>query len=136
MNKTRSQIGKENRRNGAVFERKVRSYFEKHKFVISKWQNNVDLDKQKVVAAKSNRFLMRTTGFPDFIAYIPVSEGLHRVLGVEVKLNGKLNKTERMKCQFLLDNKVFSDVLIATQDLNGIKLIRFEEYAHSLSKKR
>ena len=52
------------------------------------------------------------TGFPDFICF--KKEGkLYEVIGVEVKANGWLDKKEKEKCKWLLENKVFSKILIA-----------------------
>jgi len=72
------------------------------------------------------------TGFPDFIAFRYVHRKSLRgdvffnkdinfypeymVIGVEAKLNGYLDKKERESCKWLLDNKVFSKILIAYMD--------------------
>ena len=75
------------------------------------------------------------TGFPDFIAFRsdigahgsggnlysgqkPSTvadrwEWTHAVIGVESKSNGKLDRDERMKCRWLLENKIFNKILIA-----------------------
>jgi len=84
----------------------------------------------KLVPAKS-RFNMRTTGFPDFICFKTrngysyydeegkiINEYLQPtydkiVIGVEVKSNGYLDKEEKEKCSWLLNNHVFSKILIA-----------------------
>jgi hypothetical protein len=76
------------------------------------------------------------TGFPDFIAlgqfgfivdekewkvleeYNKIIEKkdvgiMYEVIGVECKTNGYLDKQEKEKCRWLLDNNVFSKILIA-----------------------
>ncbi len=75
------------------------------------------------------------TGFPDFIAFTKEKEwkcfvdeykirytnrkldkdqaSFQVVIGVEAKSNGYLNKEEKEKCRWLLDNNVFSKILIA-----------------------
>lgn len=75
------------------------------------------------------------SGFPDFIAFrwmykdIPkvVSSnttieketyGMYRIIGVEVKSNGYLTKEEKEKCSWLIDNNIFSKILIAMKDKN------------------
>ena len=62
-------------------------------------------------------------GFPDFIAFketppkvgnlIENTRGFYEIIGVEAKLNGYLDKEERAKCNWLLDNHIFSRILIA-----------------------
>ena len=54
------------------------------------------------------------TGFPDFVAFKTDSiyHGLYEVIGVEAKSNGYLDPKERAKCKWLLDNNVFSKVLV------------------------
>ncbi len=52
------------------------------------------------------------TGFPDFIAFRR-KEDDYEVIGVEVKANGWLDKEEKEKCKWLLENKIFSKILIA-----------------------
>ncbi len=58
------------------------------------------------------------TGFPDFIAFrlgFPYTcDGKEtEIIGVECKSNGYLDKEEKEKCKWLLDNNVFSKILIA-----------------------
>lgn len=58
------------------------------------------------------------TGFPDFIAYKLVMLGdsgiaSYEVIGVEAKSNGYLSKEEKLKCDWLLNNNIFSKILIA-----------------------
>lgn len=69
--------------------------------------------------------LKRNTGFPDFVCHRKVQCSLcyarmgesdgeyYEVVGVECKINGKLDREEKEKCQWLLDNKIFSRLYIA-----------------------
>ena len=55
------------------------------------------------------------TGFPDFITYKRSSPSgkIFWINGVEAKSNGYLDKVEKEKCTWLLDNKIFAKILIA-----------------------
>ena len=57
------------------------------------------------------------TGFPDFIAFTKYEFGLatFNVIGIEVKTNGYLTKEEKDKCEWLIDNNIFSKILIASK---------------------
>ena len=100
----------------------------------------------KLIPAKASRFRLSSTGFPDFVCYklhnikefesrgvkikgLPLN--FYEVIGVEVKTNGYLDKTEKQKCQWLLDNQIFSNILIASKQKikNRVKVIYtdFEE---------
>ena len=68
------QQGKKNRAAGARFELKVRSDLEIEGWIIDKWTNNVDLEKQQLVKGKRifNPFkknMIIVTGFPYFIVF-------------------------------------------------------------------
>ena len=79
------------------------------------------------------------TGFPDFIAFrrgdhkknIMWSESKisYEVIGVECKVLGYLDKAEKEKCQWLLDNNIFSKILIAkkTKVKNRV-VIEYKEF--------
>jgi len=73
--------------------------------------------------------MMGSGGFPDFICFkrlkniidcevedyelgITVND-IYGIIGIECKINGYLTKEEREKCQWLLDNQIFSKILIA-----------------------
>ena len=110
-------MGKKNRAAGARFELKVRNDLEKEGWVIDKWTNNVDLEEGKLVKAKRKfnpyrKVLGIGTGFPDFIAFRPKGKS-YEVIGVEVKGNGWLDKSEKEKCRFLLERGIFSKILVA-----------------------
>ena len=115
--KKRAQ-GKKNRAAGARLELKVRAELENMGWTITKWMNTVDYEKNKLIPAKRkfNPFLKvlgMGTGFPDFVCFKKVSSGNYDVIAVEVKANGYLDSIERGMCQWMLENKIFSKILIA-----------------------
>lgn len=117
MSRKNSARGKKSRASGARFELKVRSELEKQGWILGKWTNNVDLDERKLIKAKRkfnpfSKILGIGTGFPDFISFRTKGK-LYEIIGVEVKANGWLDKSEKEKCRFLLDKKIFSKILIA-----------------------
>ena len=116
--------GKKNRRNGALFELKVRKDLESERWIVDKWTNNIRDGELK--PALSNRFNMRSCGFPDFICFKLVSEGFYQVWGVEVKTNGYLSKEEKEKCKWYLDNKIFSKIWIASYKYGRIVYKEFK----------
>ena len=121
----KSERGKKSRAKGQRFEAKVRQDLEENLgWIVSKWMNTVNYDKRemmgKLVPAKRkfNPFLKAMsigTGFPDFVCIKKAPDGNYEVIGLEVKGNGYLDKTERGMCIWLLENKIFSRILIAKQ---------------------
>ena len=112
-----SKQGKKNKVSGRVFEAKVREDLEKMGWIVDKWMNTVDYEKNKIVPAKRKynpylRAFSIGTGFPDFICFKKNNKGFE-VIGIEVKTNGYLDKIERGMCIWLLESKVFSKILIA-----------------------
>jgi len=131
--------GKKNRASGAAFEKRVREDLEEKGWIVDRWTNNIEFQKEnsievsgkiggpfgKLIPAKAkwNNFtktmMMGKGGFPDFIAFKNHTEQsdcggpCFDVIGVECKTNGTLDKTEKQKCRWLLDNHVFSKILIA-----------------------
>ncbi len=95
-------------------------------WIVDKWSNNVDLEEDKLVKVK-NRFLgtgkpiMLGAGFPDFIAFKRKGKN-YEIIGVEARTVGHLSKEEREKCQWYLDNKIFSKILIAKQEREGRRI--------------
>ncbi len=129
-----SKQGKRNRAAGARFELKVRKDLESQGWIMNKWTNNVDFEQNKVVPAKRkfNPFLKVMsigTGFPDFSGSKAISRGAYDVVGIEVKGNGWLDKEEKEKCKWLINNKIFSKILIARKGnkRGGIDYIDFEK---------
>jgi len=109
--------GKLNRAAGARFELKVRKELEENGWIIDKWTNNVDLEGGKLIKARRKynpykKVLGIGTGFPDFIGFKRIGKK-YNIMGIEVKRNGWLNKTEKEKCKWLLDSNIFPKILIA-----------------------
>jgi hypothetical protein len=125
MQSEKSKLGKKSRAKGQRFEAKVRQDLEENLgWIVSKWMNTVDYDRLgkmgKLVPAKRkyNPFLKAMsigTGFPDFVCLKRNSSGSYEVIGLEVKGNGYLDKNEKGMAIWLLDNKIFSRILIARQ---------------------
>ena len=118
---SKKRQGKKNRAAGARFELKVRSSLENEGWIISKWMNTVDYEKDgkigKLVPAKRKfnpffKALTIGTGFPDFICFRRKENG-YEVIGLEVKTRGYLDKIERGMCHWLIENRIFSRILIA-----------------------
>ena len=133
IKKENSIRGKKSRASGARFELKVRDELEKQGWTIDRWTNNVDLELKKIVKAKRKynpflKFLSIGTGFPDFICFKRTGKK-YNIIGVEVKKNGWLDKIENEKCKFILNNKVFSKILIAKngKERGNIDYIDFEK---------
>ena len=141
--------GKRNRQAGARFELKVRADLEQNGFVVDRWTNNVEIktfieqestgetfiDKKdgkiikegKLIKAKSFMGRSRTNGFPDFIAFKSLHMGFI-VQGVECKSNGYLDKIEKEKCVWYLENNIFSKILIASKSKERGKII-YKEFS-------
>ncbi len=145
--KEKSRIGKRSRNSGARFELKVRKNLEDKGWIVSKWMNNVELKydlevlfkkviKGKLIPAK-HKFrgkgipMAIGTGFPDYICFRGEGKAkfgiVYNIIGVECKSLGYLDKEEKAKCEWLLKNKVFSRILIASR---GKKrgTIRYREF--------
>lgn len=123
----RSSQGKKNRAAGRRFEAKVRENLEGMGWVVNKWMNNIDYEKNKIVPAKRkyNPFLKALsigTGFPDFVGFKRDENGKYEVIGLEVKSNGYLDQSEKGMCLWLIENKIFSRILIAKKNLKGKKI--------------
>lgn len=115
---TLAAMGRKSRRDGAAFELKTRKFFEDAGYIVTKWQNNVDLTTQKLIPAKSNRFRMRTGGFPDFLCLLRDGDNF-KTVGCESKLHGILTREEKNKIIFLKKNNIFSHLVMARRDKDG-----------------
>ena len=116
--KTEIKKGKLSKARGARFELKVRHDLEEKGRVLDKWNNNVDLENDKLIIAKKKfnpylRAMTLGTGFPDFVAITHVRDELYSVIGIECKTNGTLSKVEKEKCKWYLEKKIFSQIWIA-----------------------
>ncbi len=133
--KTKVKQGKQSKSSGARFELKVRENLESMGWIVDKWSNNFDLDSSKVVMAKRkfnpfNKVMTIGTGFPDFIAFQLLSDGMYKIIGVESKSNGQLSREEKEKCRGLLDAGVFSKILIARKKQVGRKVeVEYVEFS-------
>jgi len=147
--------GKKNRAAGVRFEAKVREDLKNSGWFVAKWTNNVEWleeninkpsDKRegKLIPAK-HKFrgpgipMAIGTGFPDFIAFKNDTKVYNIIgekpiikttmMGVEVKTNGYLTPDERDKLDWLLENKVFSTILIASKGTKRGEII-YNEFKH------
>ena len=107
--------GKRNLEKGRRFENKVRKDLESKGWIVSRWQNNVELVCTKVeplkenpnfvkevrfigelIPARQGRFRKTSTGFPDFIAYkIITLDELYQKLRTNTKVEGIIKTPTR-----------------------------------------
>jgi hypothetical protein len=126
--------GKKSRAQGANFELRVRKDLEEKGRIVDKWTNNFDLEEGKVVAAKRkfnpfSKVMTIGTGFPDFISIQKIHNSAFSVIGVEVKMNGKLSKEEKQKCIEYLKKGVFSEIWIAKKEKEGRRVkVVYEDF--------
>lgn len=142
----KSKQGKLNRASGRRFEAKIRAELEAMGWTVDKWTNTVDYNREngigKVVPAKRKynpfmKVMAIGTGFPDFICIrskkadkitdetgneMELGSGNYDVMGVEVKRNGYLDQVEKGMCYWLLENKIFSRILIAKAKKEGKRM--------------
>jgi len=131
--------GGKSKAQGTQFELRVRHDLEDLGWTVDKWTNNLDLEipggkiipaKKKMGFINSNlRFMTLGTGFPDFVCFqLMDAAGVYKVIGVEVKMNGKLSRIEKDKCNWYLKNKTFSKILIASKvkEKNRVKVVYHE----------
>lgn len=139
--KSKIKSGKKSKSLGARFELKVRQDLENKERVVDKWSNNVDLAESKVVPAKRkfnpySKVMTIGTGFPDFISFKKISEGVYSVIGVECKVNGLLSREEKEKCAWYLQHEIFSEIWIARQEKKGGKTeIKYEDFKEKYGEK-
>ncbi|KKN01272.1 hypothetical protein LCGC14_1129300 [marine sediment metagenome] len=142
-------MGKKARRDGMAFERKVREDLRSEGWIVDKWTNNVEFEiKDSIISEKFNRLIpirniqgrlhpaksfrgiTRSNGFPDFIAFREISscDKSYQIIVVESKMNGVLSKVEKEKCQWYLDNNIFSKILIASKGIGRNADIVYKEF--------
>ncbi|MEX0920179.1 MAG: hypothetical protein WDZ69_01185 [Candidatus Pacearchaeota archaeon] len=148
IKKKNSVRGKKSRAAGARFEARVRAKAEDMGWIVSKWMNTVEQEKDggiwKLTATRPkfvfNPKIKRMvplgigTGFPDFVCFRRDENGKYDVVGLEVKANGYLDKVERAMCTWLIESKIFSQILIAKKGKKRgeIEYVDFEEkYNHN-----
>ena len=129
----RKDQGRRNRAAGARHERKVRMMLNTEGFVVSKWNNNVDLDRKTMHACRWNRFNAAGGGFPDFVAMRTWmrKDGklLYEVIWVEAKKNGLLKPEEKAKMQYMEDRGM--RCWIAYDDKGKVAYRKFVDYIES-----
>ena len=100
-------------------------------------ETRLNISGKFVPAQTSNKFRRGTLGFPDFICWKKpqgdddntkwdMARGrtiLQELIAVEAKSNGYLDKIEKAKCRWLIENKIFSKILIAKKKKEGRKVI-------------
>jgi hypothetical protein len=130
--------GAKSRAGGGAFELRARKDLEAKGWIVDKWSNNLDLETDLIHPAKrrfarfnANMGVMTIgTGFPDFIAFqLMDGDANYRIIGVEVKMNGKLSKIEKDKCRWYLKNKIFNEIWIArkVKEKNRVKVV-YDEF--------
>jgi len=91
-------------------------------YIIKKTEKEIKFKEiifDKLIPAKpkynpfTKRLMMNSAGFPDFIIIRPHEGICFDVMGVESKMSKYLDKEEKEKCKWLLENKIFSKILIA-----------------------
>jgi|TARA_Y100000310_G_scaffold267204_1_gene279092 hypothetical protein len=137
--KSNIKKGKLSKAQGSRFELKVRGELESKEWILDKWNNNIDLEENKLVKAKRKynpfkKILIIGTGFPDFIAFKKINKKNYDIIGVEVKMNGILSKIEKEKCAWYLRNKIFSQIWIAKKgEKRGT--IEYDDFLEKYGKK-
>ncbi len=85
----------------------------------------------------TKRLIMNTGGFPDFVAFQLMREERYKLIGVEVKMNGLLSRIEKEKCKWYLENKIFSEILIASKIKDGKKIkVEYVDFNNILKRMR
>jgi len=153
--KERSKLGAKSRKEGKAFEPRVYRDMSEKGWIVNRWSNDVEfdldvLDIKENVAMKLGKVVLAKTkwrhtprgmmpmnlnpGFPDFVCFkeekgLSGALGLYDVIGVECKISGSLDKLEKEKCKWYLDNNVFSKILIASKvkEKNRIKVV-YEDF--------
>jgi len=125
-----------------LFEARVRKDLELKGWVVDKWSNNIDLENGNIVPCKRkfnpfNKVMTIGTGFPDFVCFSRRENGLFKVIGVEVKMNGNLSRAEKEKCAWYLSKGIFSEILIASKKKIGRKVgIEYLDVGEKLGRMR
>lgn len=118
--------GKRNKTRGAIFENKVRMDLEEKGWIVTKWMNTVDFEKDKVAPAKRKfnpftKVLTIGTGFPDFLCF-KKNNNLFEIMGIEVKSTGSLDKFEKGQAIWYLEKGIIPKILVARKKKNGRKI--------------
>lgn len=129
--KKKKKMGRISRAAGKRFENDVRKDLEAKGWTVCKWTNTVEFEEGegKLIQAKSkyNPFLGRVisegAGMPDFIAFRLCGpyNNFYEITGVESKMAKYLDAKEKQICTWLLDNKIFHEILVAYPEYEGKK---------------
>lgn len=101
-----------------------KTFIDKENGRIEYWGKLVPAKPKFVFNPQIKRRIMigNSSGFPDFIAFRNMivkdnfnSTGFPVIIGVESKMTGILDKQEKEKCKWLLDNNIFNKILIASK---------------------
>jgi hypothetical protein len=85
----------------------------------------LDIKGKLIPAMTSNKFRRGTLGLPDFICWRqpPFPHLTYELIGVEAKVDGRVDIIERAKFKWLLDNHIFSKIIIVKKNKEGNKVI-------------
>ena len=129
--------GKKSRLAGKAFEVAVGKHLTDAGWIVTKWNNQIDLEEDCIKPAKNyyipGRGNAMGSGFPDFIAFKkPDIFEKYILYFIECKINNKLDKKEKMKLDWLI--KKGHKCLVAYQDEEKeIRLREFLEYEERAS---
>jgi len=139
--KEKQAIGRASRKAGKLFESRVRKDLEENGWIVDRWSNDIDFENDKLKPSKPKYFFNPKTkdmkmmglcdGFPDFLAY-KFHKGYNGVrtyemIGVESKLNGKLDKEEKRKVKWLLENHIFGKIFVSSKHKEGRRVVVEQE---------
>ena len=96
----KQRMGIKNRKKGFQTEAKVRALLEADGWIVSRWNNNIDVESRTIIKATPSRFNINC-GFPDFVCLKPANPPLFFIKFVESKTNGYCNPLERKKLEIL-----------------------------------
>jgi hypothetical protein len=127
VDKIKSKMGKKSHAEGKAFEPRVFKDLLNLPVIPCRWTNDVKDDElaQAKTHWRKTKFgmfpLNLNPGFPDFCYFNRLTNNF---VGVECKINNKLDKTEKEKCQWYLKNKIFDKFLVAykTKEKNRVKV--------------
>lgn len=126
--------GKLSRQRGQLFEVKVREDLEDKGWIVTKWMNTVDFDRDCITPArrKYNPFtkaLSIGNGFPDFLCF-KKNGNLFEVIGVEVKTNGMLDKFEKGQSVWYLEKGIIPRILVAKKTkIKNRVIVEYEDFS-------
>jgi hypothetical protein len=106
------KAGRISRKKGKLFENKVRDHLTKQGWIVIRWDKNVEDGKLVNAKGKFNPFTKRvmnmSAGFPDFFCMKNVGKTEMGIIIeyklVECKINGKLDKEEKVKAEWIKRN--------------------------------